>query len=131
MNFKPFDTTNIDAYAEEAKSKWGQTGAYQEFRQKTAGQNKEQQKQDGDALMAVFAEFATVSHLSPEAPEVQAMVAKVQSFITDHYYNCTKSILANLGQMYVADDRFRQNIDRAGGEGTAEFVSRAIEIYCK
>ena len=131
MNFKPFDTAKIDAYAEEAKSKWGQTGAYQEFQQKTTGQSKEQQKQSGDALMAVFAEFAAVRHLSPDTPEVQAMVAKIQSFITDHYYTCTKPILAGLGRMYVTDDRFRQNIDRAGGEGTAEFVSRAIEIYCK
>ena len=32
--------------------------------------------------------------------------------------------------MYVGDERFRNNIDQAGGEGTAEFVKQAIEVYC-
>ena len=30
--------------------------------------------------------------------------------------------------MYVADDRF--SIDKAGGEGTADFVAQAIRAYC-
>ena len=51
-------------------------------------------------------------------------------FITDHFYTCTPEILAGLGQMYVADDRFRKNIDMAGGEGTAAFVAQAIAAYC-
>ena len=131
MNFKPFDTTELDSYAAEAKAKWGKTDSYQEFERKTAGQSKEKQKFDGDALMAKFAEIGTLRHLSPDAAEVQAAVAGIQAFITEHYYNCTKQIFAGLGQMYVADDRFHQNIDAVGGDGTAEFVSRAIEIYCK
>ena len=131
MNFKPFDTTEMDNYAAEAKAKWGKTDSYREFEKKTAGQAKEKQKFDGDALMAKFAEIGALRHLSPDAAEVQAAVAGIQAFITAHYYNCTKQIFAGLGQMYVADERFMQNIDAAGGEGTAQFVSRAIEIYCK
>lgn len=131
MNFKPFDTTKIDSYAAEAKAKWGKTEAYKEYEQKAAGQMKEKQNNDGDALMAKFAEIGKLRNLSPEAPEVQDAVAEIQSFITEHYYNCTKQIFAGLGQMYIADDRFRRNIDAVGGEGTADFVSRAIAIYCK
>ena len=131
MNFKPFDTTEMDNYAAEAKAKWGKTDAYKEYEQKAAGQNKEKQKFDGDALMAKFAEIGKLRNLTPDAPEVQEAVAGIQAFITAHYYNCTKQIFAGLGQMYVADDRFRQNIDAVGGDGTAEFVSRAIEVYCK
>ena len=40
-------------------------------------------------------------------------------------------ILAGLGQMYTGDGRFTENIDKAGGEGAAAFVAKAIEIYCK
>ena len=70
--------------------------------------------------------------LTPEASrEAQALVEKLQRFITAHYYDCTKEILSGLGQMYAADERFRENIDRAGGPGTAEFASRAIDIYCR
>ena len=124
MNFKPFDTTKLDEYAAEAKAKWGKTEAYKEYEQK-------QSAPSADALMNLFTEIGKLRHLSPDAPEVQAAVAGIQAFITKNYYNCTKQIFASLGQMYVADERFKENIDRAGGEGTAEFVSRAIEIYCK
>ncbi len=41
-----------------------------------------------------------------------------------------KFFLAGLAEMYTADERFKENIDR-NGVGTAEFMSAAIEIYCK
>lgn len=125
MNFKPFDTAKMDQYAAEAKKKWGSTDAYKEYEKKAPKQDA------GEALMARFAEVGKIRHLSPDSAEAQAAVAGIQAFITEHYYTCTKQILAGLGQMYVADERFKANIDAAGGEGCAEFVSRAIEIYCK
>ena len=79
----------------------------------------------------IFAEVGQVLQLDPASGEVQALVGKLQQFITDNYYTCTKQILQGLGQMYVADERFKENIDKAGGAGTAEFVAKAIEIYCK
>ena len=127
MNFKPFDKHEMDAYAAEAKAKWGNTEAYQEYEKKSSGKDA----QNGDALMAIFEGIGAVRHLDPASAEAQALVAKIQSHITTHFYNCTKPILAGLGQMYVADERFKANIDRAGGDGTAEFAAKAIEIYCK
>lgn len=127
LNFKAFDKHEMDAYAAEAKAKWGKTEAYQEYEKKSSGKDA----QYGDALMAIFAEIGAVRHLDPASEEVQALVSKIQNHITAHFYNCTKPILAGLGQMYVSDQRFRENIDRAGGEGCAEFAAKAIEIYCK
>ncbi|MBQ2899840.1 MAG: TipAS antibiotic-recognition domain-containing protein, partial [Oscillospiraceae bacterium] len=56
---------------------------------------------------------------------------ELQDFITGNYYTCTDEILSGLGKMYVGDERFKNNIDKAGGTGTAEFAAKAIEIYCK
>lgn len=131
MDFSAFDTTEMDRYAAQAKAKWGKTEAYQEFSQKTAGQTPEQLHSTGDALMAIFAEMGAIRHGSPASAEAQALVAKLQDFITAHYYTCTKQILQGLGQMYIAGDAMTENIDRAGGEGTAQFAHDAIEIYCK
>ena len=80
--------------------------------------------------MSIFAEFAECknSWLAPNAPEVQSIVGKLQDFITKNYYTCTNDILAGLGQMYVADERFKKNIDKYG-EGTAEFAAEGIRIY--
>lgn len=124
MDFHAFDTQNIDVYAAEAKAKWGNTDAYREYEQRG--------RQDaGNGLMTVFAKLGAVRDLDPASEKAQELVSQLQQFITDNYYTCTKQILQGLGQMYAADARFKENIDRAGGAGTAEFAARAIEIYCK
>lgn len=131
MDFSTFDTTEMDRYAAEAKAKWGDTQPYQEYAQKTADMTPTQMRSTGDALMDIFAEFGAIRHRSPASPEAQTLVTKLQGFITEHYYTCTKQILRGLGQMYIAGDSMTENIDRAGGEGTARFVHQAIEGYCK
>ena len=131
MDFSSFDTEKIDRYAAEAKEKWGKTDAYKEFENKTAGQSKAQMRSTGDKLMDIFRQFGEIRHLSPACEEAQALVAKLQGFITDNYYTCTKQILFGLGQMYAAGDEMNENIDKAGGEGTGAFARDAITIYCK
>lgn len=131
MDFSPFDHSEMDEYAAQAKRKWGKTEAYKEFEQKTAGQTTAQMKSTGDALMDIFAEFGAIRHTSPASVEAHALVAKLQGFITEHYYTCTKQILRGLGQMYIAGDSMTENIDKAGGEGTAQFAHHAIKAYCK
>ena len=83
-----------------------------------------------EKLMQVFAEFGKIKHLAPESDAAQALVEALRQCITENYYDCTKPILESLGQMYVDDERFKANIDARGGVGTAEFASKAIEIYC-
>ena len=128
MDFSSFDTTKIDRYAREAKEKWGKTKAYQEFEAKTAGKDM---AATSDKLMDIFREFGEIRHLSPTSPEAQALVKKLQNFITANYYTCTKQILFGLGQMYAAPGEMNENIDKAGGEGTGAFARDAITIYCK
>ena len=131
MDFSPFDHSEMDAYAARAKAKWGRTDAFREFQQKTAGQTAAQMRSTGDALMDIFAEFGQLRHTSPASEDAQALVSKLQGFISDHYYTCTTQILRGLGQLYIAGDSMTENIEKAGGEGTARFASQAIEIYCK
>ena len=96
MDFSTFDTTERDRYAAEAKKKWGETDAYRGFSQKTSNKTKEQMDATGDKLMGIFAEFGTIRHLSPASEDAQALAAKLQSFITEHYYHCTKQILQGM-----------------------------------
>ena len=120
----------INNYESEARARWGNTDAYREHEQKTKNYTKEKWTEANDGLMAIFAKFATLktSGATADSVEAQALVAKLQAHITENYYTCTDEILAGLGKMYVADERFKKNIDKSG-EGTAEFASEAIEIY--
>ena len=118
-------------YENEARSRWGNTEAYREHEQKTKNYTKEKWEEVNDGMMAIFAEFATLktSGASANSAEAQALVAKLQAHITENYYTCTDEILVGLGQVYVADERFKKNIDKYG-VGTAEFASKAIRLHC-
>ena len=119
-------------YEVEARERYGGTAAYREHEQKTKNYTKEKRTKANDGLMAIFAEFAMCknSGMSAESAEAQALVAKLQTHITANYYTCTNEILAGLGKMYVADERFKKNIDKYS-EGIAEYVAEAIDEYCK
>ena len=122
----------MNDYKIESRSRWGNTDAYREHEQKTKNYTKEKWAEANDGLMAIFAEFATckASGATPGSAEAQALVAKLQNHITANYYTCTDEILAGLGKMYVADERFKKNIDKYG-DGTAEFAAEAIIIFCQ
>lgn len=118
-------------YKDEAKARFGATDAFREFESKTAGYTEENRQSAEVGLSAVFAEFAECKAQgnAPDSKEAQALVKKLQSFITENFYTCTDEILNSLGAMYTADRRFKENIDK-NGAGTAEFVSSAIGLYC-
>ena len=118
----------MDTFEKEAKERWGQTQAYQEYEEKQYG--KQQQKDLASGMDQMMAEFAACRGQgnAPESTEAQRLVEKLQNYISEHYYRCSNAILAGLGQMYVADDRFQSNIDRHGA-GTAAFVCAAILAY--
>ena len=131
MDFSAFDNKKLETYAAQAKEKWGKTDAYREFEEKNRGRSNQQMQQTGNDLMDHFVRLGALRHLSPEHEEVQAVIAALQRFITEHYYTCTPQILRSLGEMYAAGGEMTENIDRAGGEGTGAFAKKAIEIYCK
>ena len=131
MDFTAFDTQKIQEYTKQAKQQWGATSAYKEFEQKTAHQTAQEAADMGSRLMEILAVFGGMQHKSPAAPAVQTQVKALQAFITEHYYTCTKEIFAQLGQMYGAGGAFTENINAAGGPGTAEFAAKAIEVYCQ
>ena len=127
----PWEGFNMNnRYEAEARERWGDTEAYREHEKKTKGYTKEKWAEATDGLMAIFAEFSACKNrgVSADSAEVQALVAKLQEHITSNYYTCTDEILAGLGKMYVADERFKKNIDKYG-EGTAEFAAEGIRIY--
>lgn len=123
---------NKNEYIDEVKENWGNTEAYKEEILKTKDYSKEKFDNLEIEMNNIFAEFASCMNDGNDVNEdiVQSLVKKLQNHITENYYNCTNDIFAGLGQMYVMEERFKNNIDKYA-EGTAEFVSKAIALYCK
>jgi len=131
MDFSAFDTKKLDEYAAQAKATWGKTDAYKEYEKKTEHLNDEEKNHIGEKMMELFVEFGQMMDKEPGDEAVQTQVKKLQDYITDNFYTCTNQILGYLGRMYSGGGSMTENIDKAGGEGTAEFVHKAIEIYCE
>ena len=130
MDFSAFDTKKMDEYAAQAKENWGKTDAYKEFEEKSKDWTEETTGNIAKDMMRLFVEFGAMKDLDPADEKVQAQVKRLQDYITTNFYNCTTQILSGLGRMYAGGGEFTENIDNAGGKGTAEFCHRAIEIYC-
>ena len=127
-----FNNTEFEKYKAEAREKWGNTAAYKEHTQKTKNYSKEKWNSMSDGMDAIMGQFAAVMKQgdTPDSEAAQSLVKTLQNHITENYYRCTKEILFGLGQMYVADERFQNNIDRHG-DGNAAFIRDAIAIFCK
>lgn len=131
MDVKLFDNSEYEnacqKYADEAKEKWGNTSAYRESREKTAGYSSDKWRLVYSGMDNIFEEFANCVKCGaePSSEKAQTLVKRLQNYITVNFYDCTDGILAGLGQMYVGDQRFKDNIDKHG-DGTAEFIAASI-----
>lgn len=131
MDFSAFDTTKIEEYTKQAKEQWGGTKAYQEFEQKSKNWEKSDTELMWKEFMELFVAFGKLINSEPSSDDAQTLVEKLQTYISEHFYTCTPEILQGLGQMYGAGGEFTENINRMGGDGTAEFAAEAIAYYCK
>lgn len=131
MDFSVFNREKLDEYSKKAKEIWGHNDAYKEFEQKSKNRSKEEEQELNITIMEYFSEFGELRDCTPDCEKVQKQVEKLQKFITDNFYNCTSEILQGLGNMYAGGGELSENIDKVGGKGTAEFVSKAIKLYVK
>lgn len=129
MDFTVFDTKKIEEYSKNAKEQWGNTAEYREYEEKSSKRSQEENTKVNSEFMKLFAEFGDMKTLSPADKAVQLQVKKLQDYITENYYKCTPQILMGLGEMYAAGGEFTENIDKAGGAGTAEFAAEAISTF--
>ena len=126
-----FICREFESHQAEVKERWGNTDAYKEHAEKTKNYSRQKWNDLATGMDHMMAEFALCmqNHHAPNSSEAQTLVKALQNHITKNYYHCTKEILAGLGQMYVADERFQRNIDKHA-IGTAAFICEAIKVYC-
>ena len=130
MDFKAFDRSKLDEYSRQAKELYGNTPEYKEMEEKQKNRTKEEDNILADRFMLLFKEAGEMRNTDPASPEAQDLVKRIQAYITENMYTCSNKILRGLGKMYSGGGDFTKNIDEYGGEGTAEFVDNAIQIYC-
>ena len=131
MDDSALNTQNTNVRDARVRQRWGHTEAYAEYTNKTENRSRQAQAAIAEGLMRIFSDFGHCKETAPACASAQALVQRLQAYITEHYYRCTPEILNALGTLYTEDPAFTKTIDEAGGKGTAEFASRAIAVYCK
>lgn len=129
-DFSAFDRSKLEEYAARAKAAWGDSPEYREYEEKSKARTPEEYQILEERCMMIFREFAALKGTDPSSEAVRALVIKLQSFMTEHFYKCTDKVLSELGKMYASGGEFTKNIDAYAGEGTAVFVMEAIQAYC-
>lgn len=129
MDFSAFDRSKLDEYARQAKEQWGNTPEYEELAEKSKNRTAKEDELLADRFMLFFKEAGRMKDADPTSPEAQDLVKRIQAFITENMYTCSNKILKGLGKMYSGGGDFTKNIDEVGGEGTGEFVDKAIQVY--
>ncbi|MDA3847225.1 MAG: MerR family transcriptional regulator [Vallitaleaceae bacterium] len=131
--FEAFNMEAIEAhnkqFAKEIKEKYGQSDAYAESQQKTKQYDAKDWGRINDESLVIYKAFHELKNLNPNHVLLQEQVAKWQNYITRNFYTCTKPILSGLADMYIEDERFKENIDK-NGEGIAGVMHDAIKVYC-
>ncbi len=130
MDFKAFDRSKLDEYSKQAKEQWGNTSEYKEFAERTRNRSDEEDKLLADRFMLLLKEAGEIRNEDPASSEAQDLVKRIQRFITENMYTCSDKILRGLGKMYSGGGELTKNIDEYGGEGTGEFIDKAVQIYC-
>lgn len=122
-----FDGLAADPYAEEAERLYAGTSRYEESRRRTAGYSGDDWQRlsaEADAIAEDFARLRGAGSRPGEAA-VLAVAERHRLHISRWFYDCPPSLHRGLGELYVADARFRVGWDRRG-EGLAEFVRDAL-----
>ncbi len=129
MDFGAFDNKKIEEYKKRAKASFGNTKEYKEYEEKSKNREKESETDLSIKLMGIFAKIGKIKNEDYKSDNAIKLIEELKGFINDNYYTCSNDMLLSLGQMYLSDE-FKQNIDKSGGEGTAEFTNKAIRFYC-
>jgi MerR family transcriptional regulator, thiopeptide resistance regulator len=103
-----------EEYATEAEERWGDTDAWKQSQQRTAGFSRSdwvQIKAEGDALLEALAE-AKRDGVEPGAAHANEPAARHRASI-ERFYDCDDEMQTCLVQMYLADERFTRVYDDA------------------
>lgn len=131
-DFKAFDLKAVEdhqkKYQQEVEQMYGESRAYKESTKRYGQYTKEEKEKIFNNGTRIFLEIADLMDTNPGDEKVLNLIKQWQDHISNSFYYCDLEILAGLGKMYVADTRFKKNIDKIK-PGLAEYLSKAIAIY--
>lgn len=122
--FGDFDPREFDTEVEE---RWGETDAYRTSAEKARSYVKadwDRIKSEANAIGASWVRAMDAGH-APASAEAMAIAEEHREHISRWFYECSPEFHRNLGEMYVADERFAATYE-AMRPGLAQYVRDAV-----
>ena len=128
--FEVFGEFDPAEYEAETRERWGETDAYKESARRTARYTKDDWKRIMAQQKAVTDGYVASMEAGDalDSPTVFAVVEKHLASISDNFYTLPGEMFGNLAEMWVADQRFTKNIDKAK-PGLAQFQHDAVSAW--
>jgi MerR family transcriptional regulator, thiopeptide resistance regulator len=125
--FEVFGEFDPEQHTEEVERRWGGTDAYRESQRRTASYTKDDWVRIKDASEQLYRRFAEAMAAGVPAgsPAAMELAEQHRQQISQWFYDCSYEIHRGLGEMYVADHRFTENIDRYA-PGLAAYIRDAV-----
>ena len=124
--FNGFKKEDLNKYEDQAIEKYGK-GTVEESKKRQNG------KEDivAEKFNSVFRSMAKYKkdRVSIEEKEVQSKVENLYNYMNEYAFDCSIEVFSYIGKGYSQNPEFKNNIDKFG-DGVAEYISKAIEIYC-
>lgn len=125
--FGGFDMNN-NPYEEEARRLWGDE-VIDKSNAHISSMDEREKEGIAKGMDDLFKELSTIRRKDPDSDTAQKAMEKMyQHFIKNFAYQYTPEAFAGLGQLYITDKRFTENIDKYG-QGLSEFLAKAMKIY--
>lgn len=117
----------MNPHEEEAEQRWGKTSAYAESHRRTSRYREEDWRKIREESLALEAELAAAleAGLPADSDRATAAAEAARAHIDRWFYPCDRAMHVQLGEMYVADERFAAHYERRR-EGLAAYVRDAI-----
>jgi hypothetical protein len=116
-----------DAYAAEAKERWGHTDAYKQSVERMKNMSKEEMEELGRKGIEWTRNFSTHMDKDPKSELVQGLIAEHYDSLRV-FYDPTPVMYRGLANMYVSDPRFTAYYDKHRA-GLATFMHDAMLYY--
>ena len=117
----------LNQFEEEARRRWGDQ-SIDEINIKLNRMSQDEQKDLSGRWDVIFNKLACLRDQSPESQEVQAIIKEWYEFLNKNFSKYSLNAFYGLGQLYMNDERFIQNIDQYG-EGLAKLMSEAMKVF--
>lgn len=130
--FNVFNDFDPALYEEEVQQRWGDTDAYRESTRRAKHYSEadwQKIKAEGNEIISRLAELLAQG-FSPQDEQSVGAVESYRLHIGRWFYPCSREMHAQLGKMYVSDNRFTTNFDKVRS-GLAQFICDATAANAK